>query len=258
MADAISVKALEFYYGENRILKGIDFNLIKGEILGILGPNGGGKTTLLKIISGILRGYKGSVEVMGKEVESYRRKELAAVVSYVPQAFDPSFELKTKTVVSFGRNPHIGIMKGLSTRDLEKIDRSMEMTDVLEFGNRLFSTLSGGEKQRVIIAKALAQEGQLMLLDEFSAHLDPGHSQKVINMATDLIRREHLTAISVFHDLNQAIGMVDRILFLKNGRVIARGKPEEVITEKLVEEVYGARNVIIENPVNGRPLVLFR
>lgn len=258
MAEAISVDSLNFYYGDNHVLKGVDFNLLRGEILGILGPNGGGKTTLLKIISGILKGYKGSVKVMRKEIDNYHRKELAAVVSYVPQAFVPSFELKTRTVVSFGRNPHIGLMKGLTGRDIEIIDESMARTDVLEFGDRLFSTLSGGEKQRVIIAKALAQEGQLMLLDEFSAHLDPGHSQKVINMATDLIRKEQLTAVAVFHDLNQAIGMVDRLLFLKNGRVVAGGKPEEVVNEKLVEEVYGARNVVIENPINGRPLVLFR
>ena len=258
MTEVLSMRALEFSYGEDNILNGLDFDLFRGEILGVLGPNGSGKTTLLKIITGILRDYGGSIKLMGREIREYSHRELAGVVSYVPQSFDPSFELKTRTVVSFGRNPHVGFMKSFTEMDLEVIDRSMKLADVDTLGERPFSTLSGGERQRVMIAKALAQEGSLMLLDEFSAHLDPGHSQRVINMATELIRRENLTAVAVFHDLNQAIGMSDRILFMRGGKIIAAGKPEETVTEKLVEEVYGARNIVIENPTNGKPLVLFQ
>ena len=179
------------------------------------------------------------------------------MIAYLPQSFAPTFDLRVRTIVTFGRNPFVGFMKGLTGNDVEIVDRSMKAADVIKLSERLYSTLSGGERQRTVIAKALAQEGKMLLMDEFSAHLDPGHSQKVTKIALELAREKKLSVIAAFHDVNQAISMSDRLLFLKEGNVIALGCPEEVVNESLMKEVYDADTCILENPVNKKPLVIF-
>ncbi|ACR80290.1 ABC transporter ATP-binding protein [Kosmotoga olearia] len=253
----VRVEGLTYRYTNEEVLKNISFSVEKGKVLSILGPNGSGKSTLLKIIVGILRDYSGSVKILDKEVKEYSIKHLAMIASYIPQEFSPVFDLKNFTIVSFGRNPHLSLFRGLNKRDYEIIEASMKSTEVYEFRERRCSTLSGGEKQRVIIAKSLAQEGQLLLLDEFTTHLDPGHSQKLLDLTLNLIKTNNLTAIMVAHDVNQAIKVSSEIMFLKDGKIISKGHPEEVITEELLEKVYGVKSKIIKNPINGKPLVIF-
>jgi iron complex transport system ATP-binding protein len=238
-------------------LRGIDLHLKNGEVLGVLGPNGSGKSTLMSVICGIRKNWSGKISVMGDNLRDLSTKKLARIVSYIPQSFEPSFDLKVETIVSFGRNPHLKGLGNMTNEDYRIIEESMRLTEVYEFRDRPFSTLSGGEKQRVIIAKALAQEGKILLMDEFTTHLDPGHARRVGKIATDLVRAKGLSAIAIFHDINQAVEISDRLLFINNGRALASGKVWDIVTPEIISLVYGLKSRIMENPISGLPLVVF-
>ncbi|TYB95663.1 MAG: ABC transporter ATP-binding protein [Kosmotoga sp.] len=257
MNKLIKITNLSYSYTELEVLKKISLSINRGEVLGILGPNGSGKTTLLKIISGILKDYKGFVKIKGKEVRSFSPKELAKIVSFVPQEFNPTFNLKSETIISFGRNPYINFFGGFTKKDFEIIDHAMNEADVLSLKDRDFFTLSGGEKQRVVIAKTFAQRGQILLLDELTTHLDPGHTQKITDIIMGKIKKENLTTIMVAHDVNEAISFSHRLIFVKEGKIIAEGKPEDIISEELIRTVYGAKSLIIENPLTRKPYVIY-
>ncbi|MFW6119663.1 MAG: ABC transporter ATP-binding protein [Petrotogales bacterium] len=253
----IQIRDLFYSYTDVNVLKGINLSLKKGEVLGVLGPNGSGKTTLLKIIAGILKDYNGSLKINGKEVKSYSTKELAKIVSFVPQEFNPTFNFKCNTIISFGRNPHINFFGGFTKEDFEIIDHAMSEADVDNLKNRYYFTLSGGEKQRVVIAKTFAQKGQILLLDELTTHLDPGHAQKISRIIMEKIKKESLTTFMVAHDVNEAIAFSQKLVFIKEGDVIAEGKPEDIVSEKLIRTVYGAKSAIIENPLTKKPYVIY-
>ncbi|WP_292594441.1 ABC transporter ATP-binding protein [Mesotoga sp. UBA5847] len=257
MVDPIQVRDLHFSYGKEEVLSGIDLELKHGEVLGILGPNGSGKSTLMGVICGIRKNWNGLVKITGEDLHGLSTKKLARIISYIPQSFEPSFDLKVETIVSFGRNPHLKGLGNLTNEDYMIIDESMRLTEVYGFKDRPFSTLSGGEKQRVIIAKALAQEGKILLMDEFTTHLDPGHARRVGKIATDLVRAKGLSAIAIFHDINQAVEISDTLLFINNGRVITSGKAWDVVTPEIIRQVYGLKSKIMQNPVSGLPLVVF-
>jgi len=257
MVEPIQIEGLHFSYGKEEVLRGIDLHLKNGEVLGVLGPNGSGKSTLMSVICGIRKNWSGKISVMGDNLRGLSTKKLARIVSYIPQSFEPSFDLKVETIVSFGRNPHLNGLGNMTNEDYRIIEESMRLTEVYEFKDRPFSTLSGGEKQRVIIAKALAQEGKILLMDEFTTHLDPGHARRVGKIATDLVRAKGLSAIAIFHDINQAVEISDRLLFINNGRVIASGKVWDIVTPEIISQVYGLKSRIMENPISGLPLVVF-
>ncbi|HOZ99995.1 ABC transporter ATP-binding protein [Mesotoga prima] len=257
MVEPIQIEGLHFSYGKEEVLRGIDLHLKNGEVLGVLGPNGSGKSTLMSVICGIRKNWSGKISVMGDNLRGLSTKKLARIVSYIPQSFEPSFDLKVETIVSFGRNPHLKGLGNMTNEDYRIIEESMRLTEVYEFKDRPFSTLSGGEKQRVIIAKALAQEGKILLMDEFTTHLDPGHARRVGKIATDLVRAKGLSAIAIFHDINQAVEISDRLLFINNGRAIASGKVWDIVTPEIISLVYGLKSRIMENPISGLPLVVF-
>ncbi|WP_334103044.1 ABC transporter ATP-binding protein [Mesotoga prima] len=257
MVEPIQIEGLHFSYGKEEVLRGIDLHLKNGEVLGVLGPNGSGKSTLMSVICGIRKNWSGKISVMGDNLRDLSTKKLARIVSYIPQSFEPSFDLKVETIVSFGRNPHLKGLGNMTNEDYRIIEESMRLTEVYEFKDRPFSTLSGGEKQRVIIAKALAQEGKILLMDEFTTHLDPGHARRVGKIATDLVRAKGLSAIAIFHDINQAVEISDRLLFINNGRALASGKVWDIVTPEIISLVYGLKSRIMENPISGLPLVVF-
>lgn len=257
MVEPIQIEGLHFSYGKEEVLRGIDLHLKNGEVLGVLGPNGSGKSTLMSVICGIRKNWSGKISVMGDNLRGLSTKKLARIVSYIPQSFEPSFDLKVETIVSFGRNPHLNGLGNMTNEDYRIIEESMRLTEVYEFKDRPFSTLSGGEKQRVIIAKALAQEGKILLMDEFTTHLDPGHARRVGKIATDLVRAKGLSAIAIFHDINQAVEISDRLLFINNGRALASGKVWDIVTPEIISLVYGLKSRIMENPISGLPLVVF-
>lgn len=257
MNKIISVENLTFAYNKKPVLNNISFNIYEGESIAILGPNGSGKTTLLKLISGILDGYSGKINLFGKNISKFSRKELSKLVSYIPQNLNINFDLLVKTIVSFGRNPYIGFFKSLEKKDYEKINEAMEEAQINNLKTRIFNTLSGGEKQRTNVAKSFAQDGKILLMDEFVTHLDPGHAQKILELTKKLISDKKMTSIGVFHDINRAIKICQKLIFLKDSQIKEIINPDE-ISIPLLYEIYGVEVKIIDNPYSGKPYVIIK
>lgn len=251
----IKVQDLEFYYGNKKILDNISFEVESGEILGILGPNGSGKTTLLNVLNGVLKKKNGDIFIKNKKIEDYSRKELAKIMAILPQDMSPSFDFTVYEIVSMGRYPHLGLLDSFSEKDEKMIENAMEITDVLKFKNKSIREISGGERQRVFIARAIAQEPEIILLDEPTSNLDLKYQIEILDII-EKMRKEGKTIIISMHDVNLAIKYCSRLALLSSGKIYAIGKPDEIIDEKSISEVYGIEGKIIRNGNNRIVFVL--
>jgi iron complex transport system ATP-binding protein len=252
MNPAIRTDSLTFTYKDNPVLDGVSLSIEKGEMVGILGPNGSGKTTLLKIFSAVLMG-QGEVKLKGRNIETYGKRELSRLFAVVPQENQIHFPYTVAEIVLMGRASYHSPLALEGKRDLEVARASMELTDSLSFSDRYLHELSGGEKQRVIIARALAQEPEILLLDEPSAFLDLKHQVQVFELMRQLNREHSLTIVAALHDLNLAALFFPRLVMLRDGRVYRDGSPKEVLTEETIEEVYGIRVRVEPDPSGERP-----
>ena len=250
MNPAIQTNNLTFAYKDKPVLDGVSLSVERGEMVGILGPNGSGKTTLLKIFSAVLKG-RGDVKVNDRSIETYGKRELSRLFAMVPQESQILFPYTVAEIVLMGRASYHSPLALEGKQDLEVARASMELTDSLSFSDRYLHELSGGEKQRVIIARALAQEPQILLLDEPSAFLDLKHQVQVFELMRRLNREHRLTIVAALHDLNLAALFFPRLVMLRDGKVYRDGLPKEVLTEKTIEEVYGIR-VRVEPDPSGR------
>jgi iron complex transport system ATP-binding protein len=255
MNPAIQTENLTFAYKDKPVLDGVSLSIERGEMVGILGPNGSGKTTLLKIFSAVLRG-RGDVEVNGRRIETYGKRELSRLFAMVPQESQILFPYTVAEIVLMGRASYHSPLALEGKKDLEVARASMELTDSRPFSDRYLHELSGGEKQRVIIARALAQEPQILLLDEPSAFLDLKHQVQVFELMRRLNREHNLTIVAALHDLNLAALFFQRLVMLRNGRIYRDGTPRDVLTEETIEEVYGV-HVKIQLDSSGRRPQLF-
>lgn len=237
MSVAIEIQDLTFAYADQSVLRGISVTVAQGEMVGILGPNGSGKTTLLRILSLVLAG-KGEVKIQGRAIQSYGRRELSRLVAVVPQENHVSLPYTVAEIVSMGRASLHGPFSLEGKKDLEVVRESMRLTDTLLFADRYFHELSGGEKQRVIIARALAQEPEILLLDEPSAFLDLRHQIQILGLVQQLNRDQGLTVLSALHDLNLAALFFPRLVMLRDGEIYRDGPPQDVLTEMTIQEVY--------------------
>jgi iron complex transport system ATP-binding protein len=242
-------------YDGREVLHGLDLALASGEFLGVLGPNGSGKSTLLRAMTGVLPLTAGEVRLFGKPLRELARREIARRVGVVPQAGAPPFEFTVREVVGMGRTPHIGRLHGETDRDCAAIEAALERTDTRDLADRLLSELSGGEAQRVIIARALAQEPELLLLDEPTAFLDLSHQIEVFELLRRLNRDEGLTVLCISHDVNLASLYCDRLVLLRDGVVADEGRPADVITPTRIKDVYGASVLVDDDTPSGRPRV---
>jgi iron complex transport system ATP-binding protein len=254
MTPAVQIRNLVFAYNQRLVLDHLSLFVEKGDMVGILGPNGSGKTTLLKLLSAVLAG-KGEVKVNGKAIQSYGRRELSRLFAVVPQESQINFPYTVAEIVLMGRASHHTALTFEGERDLEAARKSMELTDTLCLSNRYLHELSGGEKQRVIIARALAQEPEILLLDEPSAFLDLRHQVQILELIRQLNREHGLTIIAALHDLNLAALFFPRLVMLCGGKIYRDGTPNEVLTEETIEEVYGIRVRIQIHPSGERPQV---
>ncbi|MCF6137470.1 adenosylcobinamide amidohydrolase [Pseudalkalibacillus berkeleyi] len=235
----INVQNLTGGYGKLPIVSDLAFKVRKGELYGILGPNGSGKTTVLKMISGILPFEQGSVTIKGRLLESYSTKELAKIIAVLPQHASQSFSYTVKDTVSLGRYAHqSGWFQTWSEEDEEIVQRVMKQTGVDSFQKKDIQTLSGGEKQRVFLAQALAQEPEILLLDEPTNHLDLSYQKELLDVLKLWTRENGLTVISIFHDLNLAGLYCDQLLLLDKGKINIQHKPNEVLREERIQSVY--------------------
>jgi iron complex transport system ATP-binding protein len=252
MNPAIRTENLTFAYKDEPVLDRISLSVMKGEMVGILGPNGSGKTTLLKIFSAVLTG-RGEVKLNERDIDNYGKRELSRLFAMVPQESQMLFPYTVAEIVLMGRASYHSPLALEGEKDLEVARASMELTDCLSFADRYLHELSGGEKQRVIIARALAQEPQILLLDEPSAFLDLKHQVQVFELMRRLNRERGLTIVAALHDLNLAALFFPRLVLLRDGRIYRDGPPKEVLTEKTIEEVYGIRVRIEPHPSGEKP-----
>ncbi|MGV8122642.1 MAG: ABC transporter ATP-binding protein [Candidatus Xenobiia bacterium LiM19] len=249
---------IDFFYGARQALKGISLTIMKGGFYGLLGPNGSGKSTLLSILSGTVRASKGEILIKGKKLETYSRKELARTVAFVPQEIDADFPFSCREVVMMGRFAHQGILGIGSMEDDGIVERCMELTGTDIIAERPITELSGGERQRVIMAQALAQGGEVLLLDEPTSHLDIKFQLEIMELVKRLNREQNLTIIASFHDLNIASHYCGDIFFLHKGLMAGNGSVDAVFSEEMILKVFGVPTQLIAHPSTGRPLVFFR
>jgi iron complex transport system ATP-binding protein len=238
------------------VIKGLSFQVQPGEFLGLVGPNGCGKTSIIKALSRVLLPSSGSILLDGKELTVISRNELARVIGVVPQnPFLPE-TFTVFEVVILGRNPHLGLFNGESARDINIVRQAMERTGITHLAKRRIGELSGGEKQRVTIARVLTQEPQVILLDEPTANLDIAQQLEILDLITGMCREKNIACLIAIHDLNIAAQYCMRIIMLKNGKVFVEGPPGEVITAENVREVFDVDTTICPHPENSLPIVL--
>ncbi len=242
MTPILELKHISFdHTPQHPLLQDISFAVSRGTWLSILGPNGSGKTTLLKLISRILLPKEGNLYLYDKTFDSFSLKELAQHIAYVSQDFQPIFSLSVLEFVLLGRAPYLKGLSFESEKDMSIAIQSLKDTDTLKFKDRLLHTLSGGEKQRVLLAKALTQEPQILLLDEPSAHLDLKYQIEVFSLLKNLRQKKNLTIISVLHDIRLTKEFSEEILFLKNGLPVAQGKTQALLTEENLYQIFDVR-----------------
>jgi len=236
-------------FRDKSILEDVSIEVATGEFFVIIGPNGAGKTSLLKIISGLQKAQQGSVHIKGKNISGYTRRNLSKILAIVPQHVEMGFPFTVADTVIMGRTPHLGILGMEGKKDFLIAEEAMEFTEVSHLADRKLFQLSGGELQRVIIARAICQQPEIILLDEPTTALDPAHQLKIMDLMERFRRQYNTTIIMVSHDLNLASMYGDRLLLLKEGRVIKTGDPKEVLNKSLLEESYGCQMMVDENPL---------
>lgn len=252
----VSLKNISFSYECRPVLQDINLSVSSGEFIGIIGPNGSGKTTLLRIISGILTPQVGEIQIFNQDIRMIPRKKLAKMISVVPQESYITYNYKVKEIVFMGRIPYINQWQGETVLDYQISRTAMEKTDSLCHADTGIHQISGGEMQRVYIARALAQSPKILMLDEFASHLDLNYKYEMINILKNMLKEEVKCIISVFHDLNLASYCADRLILLNQGRIEKSGTPLEVINNHYMKKVYRANAHIIQHPELAIPQVI--
>ena len=249
MSHILDIKDISLKYRDKSILLTVSFMVSAGEFFVIIGPNGAGKTSLLKVLSGLQKAQQGSVTVKDEDIATYTRRSLAQIMAIVPQQIEVGFPFTVAETVIMGRTPHLGILGMEGKNDFHIAEEAMEFTEVAHLADRKLFQLSGGELQRVIIARAICQQPEIILLDEPTTALDPAHQLKIMDLMERFRKQHNTTIIMVSHDLNLASMYGDRLLLLKEGRVVKTGNPQEVLNKSLLEESYGCKIYIDENPL---------
>jgi len=237
-------------------LSDINFNVNKGEIVGIIGPNGSGKTTLLKAITKVIKPKKGRILLYDKDIQEIEIKDLAKKVAVISQYSEIGY-ITVEEFVLLGRIPHYKKFQFLETKhDMEIVKKCMILTDIFKLKDRFMGEISSGERQTVLIARALAQEPELLLLDEPTTHLDITHQIRILDLIKRLNKELNLTVIMVLHDLNLASEYCERLILINEGKIHSIGTPEEVLKYQIIEEVYKTIVVVEKNPISLKPFVL--
>jgi iron complex transport system ATP-binding protein len=241
----LSVSEVAFAYGTHAILHGVSFSVPRGHIVGLLGPNGSGKTTLLRIIAGTLAPDQGRVEIDGTRVTAMSRRAIAKRVAVVPQETHSTFDFTVEDIVLMGRYPHLGAFELEGPDDRAIARDALQATGTLALAPRRFATLSGGEKQRVVIAGALAQASDALLLDEPTASLDLGAQLDVASLLERLHRDRGTTMVVCTHDLNFAASLCAELVLIRQGRILAQGPTADVLTPASVAALYDVRADVV-------------
>ena len=232
------MQGVSFCYRSEDVVNDVSFEAEEGQIIGILGPNGSGKTTLLKCINRVLSPNKGTVLLDGVDYHERTRKQIARQIGVVPQSANAQMPFTALDIVMMGRNPELERFERETESDLQIVSKAMEMTNTSFLADRPMDQLSGGERQRVIIARALAQRPKVMLLDEPTLHLDVNHQMEILDLISRLAREEKMLVIIVTHDLSLAARYCDRIILLRNGRIVSAGDVAQALTRENMAKVF--------------------
>jgi len=243
-------------YGDREIVSGLDVNVPPGRITVIVGPNACGKSTLLRAMARLLAPSEGAVLLDGRSIQQMPTKEVAAVLGILPQSPSAPEGITVSDLVGRGRYPHQGWFRRWTAEDDEAVARALLSTGTLDLADRPVDELSGGQRQRVWIAMALSQRTDILLLDEPTTFLDASHQLDVLDLLTDLNHDHGVTMVAVLHDLNLACRYADHMIAMKDGRIVAEGRPSDIVTESLVGEVFGMRCSVLEDPASATPMVV--
>ena len=252
----LEVKGIHYSYGDSEVLKDATLQVNRCEIVAMVGPNGSGKSTLLKIINGILKPSKGTIKWDGTDLTHLSPNAISRLIATVPQDKLIPDGFTTFDLVMMGRMPYLGLWRGENSHDFEIASYAMRSTHTIHLASKRLNTLSGGEQQRAFLAMALAQETQLLLLDEPTASLDLAYQVALMNTITKVKAEKNSAVLTAIHDINIAAQYCDRILMLKHGRIWKEGTPSEILTQNNIYDVYGARVQIIDHPESGLPVVV--
>ena len=255
MEPVLKLKQIGFAYDTSWVLKEIDLNIFPGEALGILGPNGSGKSTLLKLMSGTLRPKKGDVILKDRNMSSYSRAGVAREIAMVAQENHFQFSFSVLEVVLMGRFAYLNNTQFEGKHDLEIVENALNSTHALDLSKRPIHELSGGEKQRVLLARALAQEPSVILLDEVTSFLDLRYKKEIFDLVSSLTRDKGVGVVMVSHDIDLVARYCDRVVLIKGRNIYSSGVPVEVITDKAIEFVYECPVIVDSNPAAMSPRV---
>ncbi|MFH1202260.1 MAG: ABC transporter ATP-binding protein [Candidatus Omnitrophota bacterium] len=256
MDNLLKINNLWGGYGKEMVIKNVSFEIKRGDFLGIIGPNGSGKSTLLRLMSRALNPQKGNIALEDIDISKTDLKEFCCKVAFVPQDTLINFDFGVFEIVLMGRIPHLKRLQLETRKDFLIAEEALSLTDTLYLKERQIDRLSAGERQRVIIAKALTQEPILLFLDEPTSHLDIGHQIQILDLLKKLNRERGLTIVMVLHDLNLASEYCNRLVLLDEGKIFKEGSPYEVLTYQNIETVYKTVVVVNKNPISQKPYVL--
>jgi iron complex transport system ATP-binding protein len=249
----IYVQNVSFTVGGRTVIQEVNLTVREGEIIGLIGPNGSGKSTLLKHVYRVLKPEEGMVYLYDKDIYELTARQTAQHMAVVSQETQAAFDFTVQEIVMMGRSPHKRLLESDTKQDYEIVHRALQYVGMEGFCERSFLTLSGGEKQRVLIARALAQQANLLILDEPTNHLDIHHQLQIM----DLVKNLGLTVLAALHDLNIAAMYCDRIYVLQAGQIVASGTPEEVFRPQLLQDVFHVQSDIIVHPITGKIHITF-
>jgi iron complex transport system ATP-binding protein len=251
----IEIVNLSLIINSKSILNSVSLQIFDGDYLSIIGPNGAGKTSLLKCLMRINSSYEGQIRFQGQSLEKISQKKLAKQISYVPQANGRVFPFSVEEFVMMGRYPHLNPFSSFSAADRDAVHHSLAITGIEPFADRLMNTLSGGERQIVFIAAALAQGAKIMLLDEPTTFLDPKHEAEIYAILKRLNQELGMTIVSVTHNINSAVLQSDKIVILKQGRVMYAGKAQDIIQSEILKQAYDKSFTFMIHPVTGQTII---
>ena len=237
--ELIAAENITYAYETSLVLKDLSVSIKEQDFIGLIGPNGSGKSTLLKIMGGILKTDSGSIQFKKSHVSKINKKLFAQSVSWIPQDHPMIFPFKVSEIVMMGRHPYLSPLSFESEEDFDITRRAMETTMTSQFADRYFNEISGGEKQRVMIASALAQKPEIMLLDEPTSALDLKYQIQILNILKNLNAHHNMTLVMAMHDLNLASRFCNRLLLLNEGKIVRDGTPKQVLEKNILEQVYG-------------------
>ncbi|WP_286400253.1 ABC transporter ATP-binding protein [Pseudarthrobacter defluvii] len=252
----LDARNLTLKYHQRSVVDGLSVRIPEGKVTMIVGANACGKSTLLRGLTRLLKPAAGAVALDGRDIRTRPARELARSLGLLPQHPTAPDGITVRDLVGRGRYPHQGFFRSWTGKDDAAVQRALEATGTLELAGRDVDELSGGQRQRVWIAMALAQETEVLLLDEPTTFLDLAHQVEVLDLVTDLNRTRGTTVAIVLHDLNLAARYADNVIAMKDGAVAAMGAPEDVVTEELVREVFGLESRVMPDPVSGTPLII--